>query len=564
MDKVFLLNFKTSFNSGLVKFREYTYFNKIMTIFWLFGPFLFLIERTPADIWMSSISLIFLLRCFILNDWSSFRQAWIIFALGLWITSVFASLLSPMYHLSLSQSIPWIRFPIYVLAAQCWLGKDRDVRVMFFGFLIISFLILCTILLSEILIEPKVRLTWPYGDPIPGSFLAKSCLSIFCVFSILIFTKDTKKFLISITILFLGVLFLKFTNERSNLILVICGIIVSLVIVNFSAKRFFIISSFVLFLLAISINFFPNLYERCHSFKSNNETRVFGDKQDLINKLFNCSEGSVSFLNQIPLFNFNTSYWGTWRSGLQQGLEKPFLGVGPGGTRHTCGYLGEHWLPGKNYCGNHPHNFYIQLFSETGIFGLILGIFMSFSLIWKTFINRYSIKNCPLCFSSFIIPLGVLFPLQHFGSFFGQWGNLFIWFALGFAMSCSSSNLIVKSSSMNTNSSKKYLIFVTFFLIFFTSIIYSSDIKRWYNYKVYADNCRFEYISFLKNNSMKENFEYNINKFCECKINELKKINANISYRISLINNATSISKATKSFIKEEENINTMCLIDLK
>ena len=147
MDKVFSLNFKTSFNSGLVKFREYTYFNKIMTIFWLFGPFLFLIERTPADIWMSSISLIFLLRCFILNDWSSFRQAWIIFALGLWITSVFASLLSPMYHLSLSQSIPWIRFPIYVLAAQCWLGKDRDVRVMFFGFLIISFLILCAILL---------------------------------------------------------------------------------------------------------------------------------------------------------------------------------------------------------------------------------------------------------------------------------------------------------------------------------------------------------------------------------------------------------------------------------
>ena len=117
---------------------------------------------------------------------------------------------------------------------------------------------------------------------------------------------------------------------------------------------------------------------------------------------------------------------------------------------------------------------------------------------------------------------------------------------------------------MNKNSSKKYLIFVTFFLIFFTSIIYSSDIKRWYNYKVYADNCRFEYISFLKNNSMKENFEYNINKFCECKINELKKINANISYRISLINNATSISKAKKSFIKEEENINTMCLIVLK
>ena len=27
------------------------------------------------------------------------------------------------------------------------------------------------------------------------------------------------------------------------------------------------------------------------------------------------------------------------------------------------------------------------------------------------------------------------FPLQQFGSFYGQWGNLFIWFAIGFALS---------------------------------------------------------------------------------------------------------------------------------
>ncbi len=564
MDKVFSLNLKTSFNSGLVKLKKYTYFDKLMIIFWLFGPFLFLIERTPADIWMSLISIIFLLRCFFQNDWSPFKQTWIVFALSLWFTSIFTSLLSPMYHLSLSQSIPWIRFPIYVLAAQCWLGKDRDIRLMFFTFLIISFLIMCSILLTEILIDPKIRLTWPYGDPIPGSFLAKACLSIFCVFTIMMFSKDTKKTLTSITILLLGVLFLKLTNERSNLILAVCATLVSLVIINFSFKRFFVIFGLILFLLSISINFFPNIFERCHSFKSQNDTNVISEKQVLSNKLFECSEGSVSFLEQIPLFNFNTSYWGTWRSGLQQGLEKPFFGVGPGGTRHTCGYLGEHWLPGKNYCGNHPHNFYIQLFSETGILGLILGILMSFSIIWKTFINRFSVENCPLCFSSFIIPLGVLFPLQHFGNFFGQWGNLFIWFAIGFAMSCSNSHLTLKTSSFNIKSSKKYFLIISFFSIFFVPIIYSNEIKRWYNYKVYADNCKFEYISFLKKNSIIEKFDYNIDKFCECKINQLKKINANISYRISLINNATSISKASKSFIKEEKNINEMCLIGLK
>ena len=50
--------------------------------------------------------------------------------------------------------------------------------------------------------------------------------------------------------------------------------------------------------------------------------------------------------------------------------RKPFLGIGPSGTRHNCKYLNEkdvNWLPGRNYCGNHPHNFYVQLFAETGI-----------------------------------------------------------------------------------------------------------------------------------------------------------------------------------------------------
>ncbi len=39
-------------------------FEKIMTIFWLLGPFIYLIERDPADLWLTLISLIFLIRCF--------------------------------------------------------------------------------------------------------------------------------------------------------------------------------------------------------------------------------------------------------------------------------------------------------------------------------------------------------------------------------------------------------------------------------------------------------------------------------------------------------------------
>ena len=89
---------------------------------------------------------------------------------------------------------------------------------------------------------------------------------------------------------------------------------------------------------------------------------------------------SHDFAKSIPVINTsdNNTYWGAWRGGIQQGLNTPFIGVGPSGTRKTCVNLDTNlpeWLPGKNYCGNHPHNFYIQLFAETGIIGLFFGMF---------------------------------------------------------------------------------------------------------------------------------------------------------------------------------------------
>ena len=93
------------------------------------------------------------------------------------------------------------------------------------------------------------------------------------------------------------------------------------------------------------------------------------------------------------------------------------------------------WLPGRNYCGNHPHNFYVQLFAETGILGLIFGTLMFYNIISKCYnkINRN--VNCPMYTISYIVPFAIFFPIQQYGSFFGQWGNLFIWFSIGFALS---------------------------------------------------------------------------------------------------------------------------------
>ena len=96
---------------------------------------------------------------------------------------------------------------------------------------------------------------------------------------------------------------------------------------------------------------------------------------------------------------------------------------------------------------NHPHNFYIQLLAETGIFGLLFGSSMILFIFYKCFMNRKSVPDCPISSTSFIIPLMCFFPIQQFGSFYGQWGNIFIWFAIGFALS----NVNLDKSSLRKN-----------------------------------------------------------------------------------------------------------------
>ena len=124
------LDFNSSWNKGFSKLEKLNKFDRFMIFFWLIGPFIYLIERSPADIWLSIISLIFIIRCIIKSEWFWTKQFWFISALALWIFGLVSALLSPDPLFSFSQGFVWIRFPLYVAAAQVWLAKDRDIRIL--------------------------------------------------------------------------------------------------------------------------------------------------------------------------------------------------------------------------------------------------------------------------------------------------------------------------------------------------------------------------------------------------------------------------------------------------
>ena len=117
-------------------------------------------------------------------------------------------------------------------------------------------------------------------------------------------------------------------------------------------------------------------------------------------------------------------------------LDKPLLGHGPKLFRIKC--KEEKYLNYNETCNNHPHNFYMQLLSETGIIGFLFlfGLFIYF--IYN--ISKHSLyffKTKKFLFSDYQICLlaGLLITIWPFittGNFFTNKLMIFYSLQIGF------------------------------------------------------------------------------------------------------------------------------------
>ena len=153
----------------------------------------------------------------------------------------------------------------------------------------------------------------------------------------------------------------------------------------------------------------------------------------------------VILIKQVNDF-FNTSYSAFYETGINLWLKNPFLGVGLKNYRHLC----ENKLYFSNYmgnpCANHPHNIYIEILSELGIFGLTIFLFL-FILITiislKNMIN--SNQESKVYFGPFFLTiLPIMFTIFPSASFFTNTHSVPFWLYFSLA-----SMLGVKKFSKN-------------------------------------------------------------------------------------------------------------------
>jgi len=130
------------------------------------------------------------------------------------------------------------------------------------------------------------------------------------------------------------------------------------------------------------------------------------------------------------------------------------FGVGIKGFFNECNKLVKENLNLKNsrgnklVCSTHPHNTYLQILSEIGIFGFLIVFYLFLNLLYTNIKIIFKKNISKLNKSYFFVNLSIiinLMPLIPSGSIFNNWISLMIFFPLGFYLFIKEKNIDVSN-----------------------------------------------------------------------------------------------------------------------
>tara|TARA_B100001057_G_scaffold242625_1_gene242985 strand:+ start:46538 stop:47758 length:1221 start_codon:yes stop_codon:yes gene_type:complete len=346
------------------------------------------------------------------------------------IILIVSSLLSNNILISLKNSLFYFRFGIFTLCF--WYLLDINERLI--KYLFISVLVCFTTLILDGYIQyifgknlfgyelyNKFRVSSFFGtELILGSYIARFFPVLFGLFIFLDQPKKNKLLLSLITIIFIlseGLIFL--SGERLALFFMnLSAIYIIFMLKEYRVYRLwtYLVS---LALIIAMLNLFPNSKERLIDQTIKDITR-----NTFINK--NTSDDKI--------YIFSKPHNDMYISAYRIFLDNKLFGVGPRQFRNRC----DEYKVSLYSCDTHPHNTYLELLSESGIFSFLIvsGLFVLISyfsikhFIFKFIRDKKGIFNdFEVCLLSAIIIS--LWPFSPSGSFFNNWMSIIYYFPIG-------------------------------------------------------------------------------------------------------------------------------------
>lgn len=403
-----LTKYENSFED--VQFRFISILFALIPILLVSGPFL-------SDLSLVLIDLFFLTYIVTKKKFYFFNDLIFKFFLLFYFLLLLSAIFSNNVSLSLTKTIPYIRFGIFFLAISFLFKKSIKVKLYFnqiFKVLILVFIILFIDSIYQFIfyqniigiqIDDTKRISSFFGDElILGSFVLRTSMILI---GISFFLEKKKKYFFCITIISFILIIL--SGERTAFFL----FLIFNIIIFFRFKLLINKYNLLLILigLLISLPFIQSKYS--YDRLINMTIQQFVDKQ-----------------NKIILFT--PTHTALFNTSINIYKDNPIFGSGLKTFRSECN--NKKYKVSELGCSTHPHNIYLNILSETGIIVFI------FFLIFYGYICLYLIKNWSVKFVSnyksfeFILYLSMFinfFPMAPSGSFFNNWLSIIFYYPIG-------------------------------------------------------------------------------------------------------------------------------------
>ncbi len=380
-------------------------------------PILFLIGRASVDFFFTYLGLNFLLfRIIIERDLAIIKNKIFLFGLLFCFLLIFISIFSTNLQVSLFKSLTYLRFVLFFGATVYIIQSKYFDKKIFFYFLILGLSILNIDIIIQYIFKYDIfgyepvknsinsyRYSGLYGDEfIAGGYIQKFLL-IFILFNVSNPKIFYKKYFFEI-IVTLSIIVILITGDRMPLINVVYSII--FLFVFFKSIRIYLFNLSI-FLLVVSL------------------TTTFLDK--------GISDRIVSIKTQLT-HKVDDQYYNPHLNLVRQSLKiyqnNKLFGTGIKTFRETCSLddnkvIFQNKKYNSNFCSNHPHNYYLEILSETGILGFIGFLVFVLSFLYYSIFSKDYLLNNKIAFISLCI---FIFPIASTGSFFTNMNACYFWF----------------------------------------------------------------------------------------------------------------------------------------
>jgi len=384
------------------------------------GPFF-------PDLIITISAILFLIFVFIKKKFDLILNKFSIYFYIFYLICIFSSLISSDILFSLKSSLPYARLIIFCHLVSYLLQKENKILEYFYFSSSITFIILCNNGLIELFfghnifyenmhISGRVS-SFFYEEKILGSYLSR----LFPLYIALALVQKRNLIFNFVSMYVTTLIFISvfISGERAATFFLILSFLFMMVFFNDLKKIKFL---FLLILTFVFLILFSNVSDK---------------SKFLIDRIFTQTYEGV-ILNKEKVLLFTPEHDSHMRTALKAFKDKPILGHGPRSFRKICKI--KSYQVGETPCNTHPHNFYIQLLSETGLVGFsflfYLFLFFCFKSV-KYLLTKYSLKKSHIEYTNFQLSLlsGILitiFPITTNGNFFNNNLMILYFFPLGF------------------------------------------------------------------------------------------------------------------------------------